>query len=53
MDVHKIEKIEQNLYRKMDSSYKDLAESILEQQALTPEIEEQMIALIQETIKEI
>jgi F0F1-type ATP synthase alpha subunit len=53
VDIHKIEKIEQNLYGKMDSSYKALTESILEQQTLTPEIEEQMIALIQETIKEI
>lgn len=53
VDVHKIEKIERDIYGKMDSSYKSLATSILEKQELTTEIEQGIKELIQETIKEI
>jgi len=37
----------------LDSSYKSLAETILEKQELNPEIEEQIKKLIEETVKEI
>jgi F0F1-type ATP synthase alpha subunit len=53
MDVHKIEHLEHNIYGKMDTSYKSLADAILEKQELTPEIEQEIQQLIQETIKEI
>jgi len=53
MDIHKIEHLEHNIYGKMDTSYKSLADAILEKQELTPEIEQEIQQLIQETIKEI
>jgi F-type H+-transporting ATPase subunit alpha len=53
IDIHKIQKIEQNLYAKMDSSYKTLADTIRDKQELTPEIEKQIQELIHETIKQI
>ncbi len=53
MDIQKIEHLEHNIYGKMDTSYKSLADSIVEKQELTPEIEQQIQQLIQETIKEI
>lgn len=53
IDIHKIEKIEREIYSKMDSSYKSLATNILEKQELTIEIEQGIKELIQETVKEI
>ncbi len=52
-DIQHIQKIEHNLYAKMDSSYKELSDSIREKQELTPEIEEQIQNLINETVKEL
>jgi hypothetical protein len=37
----------------MESSYKELAEAINEEQTLTPEIEEKIKSLITEAIKEL
>lgn len=53
VDIQKIEKIESDIYNKMDSSYKGLAMNILEKQELTTEIEQWIQELIKETIKEI
>lgn len=51
--IEKIAKLEQHMYSKMESSYKELADTIKEQQILNDEIEKEIQALIMEAIKEL
>ena len=53
IDIKVIAKLEKNIYAKMESSYKELADQIKEEQTLRPEIEEWIISLITEAIKEL
>lgn len=53
IDIHNIEKIEKTIYSKMESTYRTLKESIIEEQSLSPEIERQIQKLIEESITEI
>ncbi len=53
IDIKVIAKLEKNIYAKMASSYKELADQIKEEQTLRPEIEEWIKSLITEAIKEL
>lgn len=53
IDTNLILKLEKNIYAKMKSSYKELADNINEQKELSLEIEEGIKALITEAIKEL
>lgn len=53
IDIKVIAKLEKNIYAKMESSYKELADQIKEEQTLRPEIEEWIKSLITEAIKEL
>lgn len=52
IDTTRILKLEHNIYDKMESSYKALADKINDEQTLTPEIEKEIKALITKAIKE-
>lgn len=52
-DLHKIAKFEEVLYAKMDASYASLTHDIKTQKDLTPEIETQIKAIIEESLSEI
>jgi len=52
-NLEKIQKFEETLYSKMDSSFKSLTNDIIKQKELTPEIEQQIQDIIQQTLTEI
>jgi F-type H+-transporting ATPase subunit alpha len=47
-----IQEFEDRLYRKLDKNYKHLAKNLQTQQALTEELEKEIIKLIKEIVKE-
>lgn len=51
--LDKISAFEENIYSKLDSSFKWLANEILEKKDLTKEIEEQIVQIIQESLSEL
>jgi F0F1-type ATP synthase alpha subunit len=53
LDIDKISRFEEIIYAKMDTSYKSLTNLIIEKQELSPEIEEQIKNIIQESLSEL
>lgn len=53
LSLEKISSFEKNLYSKMDSTFKSLADDIIEKKDLTPEIEKQIKTIIEETLVEV
>lgn len=53
LDIDKIARFEEIIYAKMDTSYKSLTNLIIEKQELSPEIEEQIKTIIQESLSEL